>query len=158
MFSLGEIIDLAVRIEENGEKTYRQAQQEAADPDLAAVLGWLADQEAEHKKWFLALKSDVEVDREDPKLAEMARGILQGVLGDQNFSLQEADFADLESLRQLLNLSIEFEKDTIIFYEMLGGFIEDPTLIEKLDQIIEEENRHVRLLEEHRKKPSYPHP
>ena len=59
MFTLSEIIDLAVRIETNGQKAYRKAQGQVTDPALASMLGWLADEEAEHEKWFPSLKENV---------------------------------------------------------------------------------------------------
>ena len=39
MFTLGEIIDLAVRIETNGQKAYRKAQKQVTDAALASLLG-----------------------------------------------------------------------------------------------------------------------
>ncbi len=106
MFTLGEIIDLAVRIEANGQKAYRKAQKEVRDPGLASRLGWLADEEADHEKWFPKLKEGVEEGLQDPKLEEMANGVLLGVLGDQAFSIDEADFSEVEDLDQLLELSV----------------------------------------------------
>jgi rubrerythrin len=148
MFTLGEIIDLAVRIETNGQKAYRKAQGQVTDPALASMLGWLADEEAEHEKWFPNLKQGVKETGEDPKLEEMAKGVLQGVLGDQAFSIDEADFSKVEDLNQLLELSVEFEKDTILFYEMISAFIQDEQTLNRLSRIIEEENRHVRTLQD----------
>ena len=148
MFTLGEIIDLAVRIEANGEKAYRKAQGQVTDPALASMLGWLADEEVEHEKWFPRLKENITIGREDPKLEEMGKAILQGVLGDHTFSIDEADFSRIEDLDSLLELSVEFEKDTILFYEMLSAFIEDEQTLIRLNRIIEEENRHVRLLQD----------
>ncbi|MBI5601803.1 MAG: ferritin family protein [Deltaproteobacteria bacterium] len=148
MFTLGEIIDLAVRIEKNGEMSYRKAQKEVSDASLADLLGRLADEEAEHEKWFLRFKEKVTPDQEDPRLEEMGKAVMQGVLGEQAFSVSEADFSRIEDRDSLLTLSVEFEKDTVLFYEMLGAFIEDEKTLEKLDQIIQEENRHIRLLNE----------
>ena len=148
MFTLGEIIDLAVRIERNGQKAYRKAQEQVVDPDLSSALGWLADEEAEHEKWFPKLKEGVEEAFKDPKMEEMAKGVLQGVLGDQAFSIDEADFSKVENLGQLLELSIEFEKDTILFYEMLGAFIQEEQPLNHLKRIIEEEKRHIRTLQD----------
>ena len=147
MFTLGEIIDLAVRIETNGQKAYRKAQGQVTDPALASLLGWLADEEAEHEKWFPRLKENLAISREDPKLEEMGKSILQSVLGDHTFSIEEADFSRIEDLDSLLALSIEFEKDTILFYEMLSAFIEDELVLDQLNRIIEEESRHVLFLE-----------
>ena len=84
----------------------------------------------------------------DPKLEEMGREILQSVLGDQAFSMSEADFSTIETIRSLLELSLEFEKDTIIFYEMLREFIADEKTLRGLEKIIEEEKSHVKQLED----------
>lgn len=148
MFTLGEIIELAIRIENNGENTYRKARKEVSDPSLASMLQWLAEDEAEHKKWFIKLRENADMKVEDSKVEEMGTAILKDVLGDMTFSLNEADFSKIEDIRSLLELSVEFEKDTIVFYEMLGAFIGDEETASQLDKIIEEEQRHVQVLEE----------
>jgi rubrerythrin len=148
MFTLNEIIDLAIRIEKNGENAYRKAQEEVSNPSLSSMLQWLAEEEVEHEKWFIRLKEKTTTVAEDPKLEEMGKAILQGVLGDQVFSIKDADFSKTEDINSLLELSIEFEKDTILFFEMLSAFIDDKETLSQLDKIIEEEKRHVQLLEE----------
>ena len=148
MFTLREIIDLAVRIEKNGENVYRKAQKEVSDPMLSSMLLWLADDELEHEKWFTQFKNGMDETGEDPKLEEMAKAILGGVLGEQAFSLQDTDFSTIESVQNLMELSLEFEKDTVLFYEMLSAFIEDEQTLRQLKEIIEEENRHVQVLKD----------
>jgi rubrerythrin len=147
MFTLGEIIDLAVRIEKNGEKLYRKAADEVSSPSLASLLEWLADQELEHGKWFKQLGRAVETRVEVPRLEEIGKEILRSVLGDQAFSINDVDFSRVEDINDLLALSLEFEKDTILFYEMLSEFIDYAETIRQLGRIIEEEQRHVELLE-----------
>ena len=63
MFTLGEIIDLAIRIEKNGESTYRKAQKEVSSSKVSAMLEWLADDEAKHEKWFTELRENVDEKR-----------------------------------------------------------------------------------------------
>jgi rubrerythrin len=148
MFTLNDIINLAIRIEKNGEETYRKAQKEVSNPSLASTLKWLAEDEVEHEKWFTRLREKAATVAEDPRLEEMGKAILEGVLGDQSFSIKDADFSKIEDVNSLLELSVEFEKDTILFYEMLGTFIDDKETLNQLDKIIEEEKSHVQLLEE----------
>ena len=152
MFTLGEIIDLAIRIEKNGENTYRMAQNQVSSSELVLMLQELADDEAEHEKWFARLREDMNAGIEDPKLEEMGKTMLMTVLGDQAFSMNNADFSKMDNIMNLLELSLEFEKDTIIFYEMLKEFIEDKDVLSGIEKIIEEENRHVKHLEENIKK------
>lgn len=50
MFSLKDIIDIAVQIEQNGERVYRNAAGKIEDPSLRSLLQWLADEETQHAK------------------------------------------------------------------------------------------------------------
>jgi len=152
MFDLSDIIDLAIRIEKNGEKTYRKAMEQVSDPRLLSMLDRLAKDELEHEKWFESLKSQIKPSDISPALDEMGRSMLRDVLGDQAFSISEADFSRMEDIKELLDISIEFEKDTIIFYEMISAFVEDSAALKALSEIIDEENRHVIELAEQLKK------
>ena len=148
MFTLQEIIDLAIRIEQNGEKKYRKAQSEVLNPLLTPTFKRLVDDEMEHIKWFEEFRDQAVVRGVNQELEKMGKSLLQSVLGDQSFSIQEADFSKIEDLHTLLELSIEFEKDTILFYEMLSAFVTDHDTLKQLETIIQEEKNHVRVLEE----------
>jgi rubrerythrin len=41
---------------------------------------------------------------------------------------------------------IEFEKDTILFYQMLEAFIQDDLALQELNEIVAEEKRHIEKL------------
>ena len=148
MFSLGDVLDLAVQIEKNGEKVYRNALKQVSNASLMSLLEWLADEEVQHARKFADFKQKVGETTDDPELEEMCRNILEGVLGTQAFSLQDADFSTMEGIEDLLKVAIEFEKDTVLFCEMIGNFIEEEETLEHLKVIIEEENLHVRSLQE----------
>ena len=143
MFKIGEIIDLAIQIERNGEVIYRKAVELHPSSSVNMLLQKLAEEELQHAEWFITLKQKVAANSEDPKLEEMAKSILLEVLGNQAFSLQDMDISKIRDPKDLLNLAIEFERDTIIFYNMIGTLIEDTKTRYQLDKIIEEENRHV---------------
>ena len=148
MFSVREIFDLAIRIEKNGERFYRDAIKKSSNPSLKSLLEWLADQEAKHETWFSERKEMLDTKGNDLELEEMGSSILQGILGDQSFSLREADLSKIDSVEALIQLAVEFEKDSILFYEMIASLIGDDETSEKLNEIIAEENRHIELLED----------
>ena len=152
MFSIREIFDLAIQIEKNGEAFYRDALKEISNPSLRSLLEWLADQEVKHSSWFSEKKEKLGTKGDDLQLDEMAGTMLQEVLGDQSFSLKEADLSKIDDIDALLKLAIEFEKDSIVFYEMIEGFIDDVDTSTKLNEIIEEENHHIQLLQEYEDK------
>ena len=148
MFAIEEIIDLAVKIEESGERVYRNAAGKISNPSLVSLLQWLADEEVKHAKWFSELKQKVGKTTNDPRLSEIGKSILLGALGDETFSLKDADFSNIEQIKELLTLAIEFERDTVLFYEMMRPFLEGKDTLDHLDAIIEEENSHISLLQE----------
>ena len=74
---------------------------------------------------------------------------MQGILGEESFSLKEADLKNLGGIENLINLAIEFERDTVLFFEMFESFLEDRESLEHLNKIIEEEKRHIQVLVEY---------
>ena len=146
MFSAREIIEIAVRLEKNAENYYRKALEGTSTPSLREILLFLADQEHVHAQWFAELKEGAKVSIEDREVEEITGALLQNLIGDQKFSLSEVDLSLVENQERVVELAIEFEKDTILFYEMLQSFIDDDNSVAVLDKIIAEENRHVELL------------
>ena len=147
MFSAKEIIDLAIKLEKNGEAVYRHAIAKVANSDLVPLLEWMADEEVKHADWFAELKDKLETENENPFAEEMGRELFNEMLGEKNFSLKDVDFSTIDNSDDLIRVFIEFEKDSIIFYEVLKPFVEDPVARQSLQQIIDEEKRHIEHLE-----------
>jgi rubrerythrin len=148
LFSTSEILDIAIGIEQNGEAVYREALEIFSEPGLVALLTWMADEEVKHARWFSDLKQDVETKSANPFAEEMARELFNDLLGEKSFSHREADFSKVEQIEDLITIFIEFENDSILFYEILEPFIEDKTTLENLKKIIAEENDHIVRLQE----------
>ncbi len=143
MFEIGEILDLAIRLEKNGEAEYRKAMGLVSDPRLAEMLEWMADEEVRHRRWFEDLKRSLSTGGRNPFVEEMGRNLFGNLVGTQSFSLREVDFEAIESGEELLAVFVEFEKDTAIFYEMIEPFVEEGPTRDQLRTIIAEEKRHV---------------
>ena len=148
MFTLKEIYDLGIQIERNGEKFYRDALKQPWSAPLASMLRMLAEEEVKHVDFFAKRKEKLDQKGEDPELEAMGQEMFKEILGDQTFSLKEADLSKINNIEDLRRTAIEFEKDTILFYEMVRSFVTDEETQNQLDEIIEEENRHVRLFED----------
>lgn len=142
MFLANEIFDMAVQFEKNGESVYRSAASRVSDPALAALLEWMAEEESRHADGFVRLNRK-QAGGGDPFSRELSRELLNEMIGEQSFSLGEVDFSAVDHQNDLIRTFIEFEKDTIIFYEMLTPFIEDVETRASLETIIEEENSHI---------------
>ncbi len=150
MFTLTDVRNIAVQIEQNGEEAYRRAAGQARDPELARIFSWMADEEKKHGVLFNAIISARTPTAEQAELEAMGRSLLQDIVRNQTFSLEQQRLGKTTSLEDLLHQSIEFETDTIGFYEFLAGFLDDPEAITQLNSIIEQERGHVRQLEQMR--------
>ena len=147
MFSTAELLDLAVQIEQNGETVYRDAIGMLSNPELISMLNWMADEEAKHAKWFGGLKDQLEDQSANPFVEEMSRELFKDMLGEKNFSHAEVNFSKISDVDELMAIFIEFERDTILFYEMLEPFIENDQTLADLKKIIAEENNHISKLQ-----------
>jgi rubrerythrin len=148
LFSANELLDMAIKLEKNGEAVYRNAISKVVKPELIAMLEWMADEEVKHANFFSKLKHELETNRANPFMEEMSRELFDDLLGDKNFSLKEVDFSLIENSEDLIAIFIEFERDSVIFYKVLEPFIEDPADRKQLKEIIEEENCHIQNLQE----------
>lgn len=142
MFSIADIIEMAIQIEKNGESVCRKVLAKNVDPDLASLFEWMAEQESNHVKWFQKLKRTTVASNLNSQLEKMGRSLLRDILGEQGFSLSDADFSKIKTKKDLISLLIEFENDTILFYEMIKTVVDDQTTLTYLDMIIEEERKH----------------
>jgi rubrerythrin len=148
LFSLNEILDMAIRIEKNGEAAYRVAIKKISDPALVSALEWMADEEAKHVRWFMELKHDVETTAGNPFVQEMDGDFFRDFMSDQSFSLREVDFSKVDRVDELIDIFIEFEEDSILFYDLLQPFVQDQDTLAQLERIKEEEKRHIEQLRE----------
>jgi rubrerythrin len=143
MFSVVEIYDIAIRLEQNGENVYRKAIAEIPHPDLVPLLEWIIQEEMDHRQWFVELKARLDESGSNP-FAELPEGdLVQQFIGEQSFSLAEIDFSRLGDRKKLIKTFVEFEEDTILFYEMLTPFIRDEQTKKQLEQVIIEEKGHI---------------
>jgi rubrerythrin len=122
--------------------------EEINESELTTLLEWMADEEIKHADWFASLKDTIESTGVNLFVEEMSRELFNDLLGEKSFSHKDVDFSKLKSTNELISVFIEFEKDTVIFYEVLVPFIEDVGTLETLDRIISEENNHIRRLQE----------
>jgi rubrerythrin len=148
LFSTSEILDIAIGIEQNGEAVYRDALEIISEPQLVDLLTWMADEEVKHARWFSDLKQNVETESKNPFVEEMGRELFKDLLGEKSFSHKEVDFSTVEQIDDLIAIFIEFEKDSILFYELLEPFIEDESTLENLKKIIAEENNHIARIQD----------
>ena len=148
MFTAQDILDIAIRLEKNGEKTYRDAQLHISGDALKTLLTWIAQEEHNHARWFTELKNRLTQGEDHHLMAELSRALVEDVIQGQAFSLEEVDFETIDSPDKMLRTFIGFEDDTIAFYEVLKTFIDETAIAAQLEQIILEEKKHMATFQE----------
>lgn len=148
MFTIADIRDIAIQIEENGEKAYRQASREADDPEIAEIFSWMADEEKRHARWFASIESEKPLTDEQQAIEEMGRGLLKEMIADQTFSLEHEELLQAKTFQKMVSQSKTFEQDTIIFYQFIKGVLDDADACRQIDLIIAEEEKHFERLAE----------
>ncbi len=143
MFTIADIRNIAIQIELNGEETYRKASLEASTPEMEKIFVQMADDEKRHAQWFESIQSEKPVSEEQREIEAAGRAILQEMVKNQTFSLEQDTLDKITNLDELIEQSLGFEQDTILFYEMLSGFIDDGETVKQLEVIIIEEKRHL---------------
>ncbi|HAA02852.1 MAG TPA: hypothetical protein DCZ69_01450 [Syntrophobacteraceae bacterium] len=148
MFLAQEVFDLAIRLERNGESCYRHLAGLITEDKTKSVLQWLADQEAQHAVFFTHLKANC-TDKGQAKPTEAPSGLnLADFIGDRALSLEEVDVLALTDPSRIFQVALGFERDTILFFDMLRAFIDDDHAAAQLEAVVAEERRHIQLLEE----------
>jgi rubrerythrin len=147
MFTLSDLRDIAIQIERNGVEAYRSASQRIVDPEIAAVVALMAEEELRHLNWFKQLSTGVNAPSEHPEIEAMGRSLLKEMMESRTFSLGSEPLQRAVDVSAVLSQSLGFEEDTILFYNTLGAFIETPAAKDQLEEIIAEERRHVEMIE-----------
>jgi rubrerythrin len=146
LFTKNEILDIAIQLEQNAEKVYREAASKVSHTDLASLLNWMAAEEHQHALWFAGQKEADAIPEAVTANEVFNQDFLNQMVREQSFSLKDTDFSSIQNVKQLFAVFVEFERDTILFYELLTPFVEDREAQAQLQEIIAEENRHIEHL------------
>ncbi len=147
LYSADELLEMALKIEEDGEKFYTFLSEKLEDDRKKELFSYLAGQEREHAETFKELSKGL-VEEIDPSFWEEASKYIRSIVENKIFpSLEEMkEKSKNMTLNQLLDFAISIEKETVIFYEELYDMVREKKSKEILSKIIREEVSHVRKL------------
>jgi rubrerythrin len=155
-FNADEIFKMAEQIEINGANFYRKMADNISELSIRRLFLDLAAMEDIHKKVFSELRANLsDQDREstvfDPEgesaqylraLADL-RVFAQDV--EDRFTIPDG-LTDTEKYRKVFWAAIGREKESIVFYLGLKGLVPEKLGKDKIDDIIQEEMNHLRIL------------
>jgi rubrerythrin len=143
-----DVVNFAIRIEENGERFYREAAEIIADRPVKELFERLADAETVHRRTFERLLSGLG-DYRPPETYEgeyfaYLKDFIDGkaVFTDDPKNLQ---LAKASSIAAALDFAIQREMDSILYYQEIRMFV-GARHTEAIDLIIDEERMHFALL------------
>ena len=152
-FNAFEVLTMAARIEINAQNFYQQASKMVDNPDISELFSNLAAWEKEHETLFSDMKSGLSEDEKastaiDPYdeimlyLTEMAD---EHVFVRKNLDPASV-IADRSTPEDIINLAIEFEKESILFFLTLKRLMSKRTGSEEIQKVIDEEVGHMAYL------------
>ena len=145
-FNANEVFIMAEQMERNGVNFYKNAAKEVKEPDIKKLLDSLAHMEEVHEKIFKTMRAELgEKEKEqtafDP--AGEASLYLRALADSRVFFEKKMDTSSMEGI---FKAAIEAEKDSIVFYLGMKEAVPETLGKNKLENIIKEEMKHVRVL------------
>jgi rubrerythrin len=151
-FNADEIFEIAQQIERNGAKFYRRAAEGFKDKRLKGLVGELASMEDKHLELFTTMRENIADAGKTPTvfdpegeaalyLAAMADARIFDVKVDPSSKL-----TGRESVSDVLRIAIGLEKDSVVFYLGMRDLVPPKFGRGQIEQIINEEMRHVTIL------------
>ncbi|MBN1954400.1 MAG: ferritin family protein [Anaerolineae bacterium] len=145
VFTAVEAINIAMRVEQNGQAFYQAAAQQMQEPAIKALLEDLAAWEVEHYKTFQKLAAQIS---DPPTLSgtewEQYDLYMQAALENALFKGPDKALAAAEGLQsgeEALRMALGFEKDSMLFYYDLREMMPEAHK-ETVETIIREERGH----------------
>ena len=150
-FNAIEVFEIAEQIERNGAAFYRRAAELFEDSAVAELFTKLANWEAGHEAILAGMRKELSeqarelstFDPAEPPLDAKAMAGLGAFGINPDFAGQ---LSGAETKCEVLKMALQKEKDTIVYYTGLRGFVPDAAGRDKISDVIEEELRHIRIV------------
>jgi len=152
IFKASEIYQLAIKIEENGEKFYRKMAEKLKNANMKKVFTYLGDEEVKHKKTFEDMVSKVEKYEPPESYPGEYFAYLRAYADNIILSQRKMDreMPKIKDAITAIDFAIQRELDSILYYLEMKNLVPESER-NLIDGIIEEERRHFMKLSELKK-------
>lgn len=151
LMSADEIMAVCIKIEQNGYDFYAAAAKAAGTTGARKFFSDLADWENEHADMFKQLRKEIKDSTTyvDDKPGNDLPQSLKSVADSHVFN-QDLDGASAakrcKTPLDLLNLALQFEKDSVVFYAALHEMVPKGFGGEDIGRLVTEELKHITIL------------
>jgi rubrerythrin len=151
-FNVDEVLEMAIRIEENGATFYRKAAGIQSDPKNREFLEKLAVMEEGHRETFAEMRKTISEKEKGGKVFDPydELSLYLSAMADTHGGEGSPSAADAltgdETMEQILNIALDLEKESILFYLGLKEMVPPQYGRDTIEKIISEERKHVAQL------------
>jgi rubrerythrin len=142
-----DILEFAVKIEENGEEFYRHAVEIADDGKIKELFEWLANEEIKHQKTFGEMLKNVEVNQAWESFPGEYQNYVNEFVANMIFSDEQmAEIKDeVNNALSAVKFAMNREKDAILYYQEMKRFVKEANH-STIEKVIDEERKHYAML------------
>lgn len=148
LFQAAEVLDMAIEIERQGLAFYRGCTAARASESVAEVFEYAADQERRHIEQFAQMKRDLDEYTVPESYPGETLSYLRGFLSERLFTSVDDASCSAEAIEdevEAVDMAVELERSTIAFYSGIKQIVRESEQ-GVIDEIIDEEHRHIRRL------------
>jgi rubrerythrin len=145
-FNAADIFKMAEQIERNGVIFYKKAAENTAEPQSKEFFLFMAEIETQHEQTFAKMRLELTKRETEPTVFDPDNEsvlYLRALADTKVFSEVQTVPS---SIKDILNMAIDAEKNSIAFYVGMRELVPDKRGKERLDNIIKEEKSHIVLL------------
>ncbi len=154
VFTANDIVEVAVRIEENGITFYNFAEKIAKTEDAKKLFAQLALAEAAHKRTFEKLLSEIETYTPPERYAGEYADYLRNYV-DNNLiftkDVMDKQLSQVTDTVGAFDFAMQRELDSILYYHEVKNLV-PAAQHEAIEKIINEERKHYQMLNQMKKR------
>ena len=147
-FTADEVFEMAIEIERSGAELYREAAEKSSDGKTRKTLFAMAQTEEGHRQAFEQMRKELAAENETAVFDPDNRSVMylqtmadaRGWEGKVN---PTQELSGNETPRQILDIALNSEKESVVFYLGLKDLISSRAGKKKVEQIIIEELAHI---------------
>jgi rubrerythrin len=147
-FDVSDIVEVAIRIEENGAAFYRHAAGIAHQEEVKALFAFLAEEELKHRKLFEEIRSgmtpSLPIEGYGDEYATYLHSYVDNIIVFRTEALS-GELAKIRDEAAAFDFAIRRELDSILYYREIVEFLAGEKRAE-IERIIEEEKKHFTIL------------
>lgn len=148
IFRASEIVEFAIRIEQNGYAYYEGIEKIVTDEKIKALVTHLKEEEKKHEDYFRSLLDGLTLANPRETYEGEYEEYLKALVDSHIFGASdgaEKALAKVQNEEDAIRMAMGFEKDTILFFLELRNMVseKDRKVVEKL---VQEEKTHLKKL------------